>query len=794
MTNLAGFIVAILIATAPAAAVASSPAAPVTVQLQPWLLEERADLALTWRLEPIEIDTGETPATDEAPGGVDESRLVEAPAPGSLELELPAGSRWWVTPTGEGYWAPGSLLEVATGGEGEIVADNADNQGIVLKKRFSLYPAGRIQGLLPREEPSEHFPSFGLSFTPTTLRGGTAADPPQTRPPEGEADCSIEEDGRFSCQLPAGHLDLRLHLPGFAPHYRWGLRLAPGSVETLGQLRWIPGASVSGFVVVEGQPHLPPSAWVELAPESSRSPAPGESGRFRFLTHTAVPDSRGHFQFHDVPEGTYRLRVGADRFAPTSLAPVRVFPDRESRLREPLVLRPPAKVEIVVLPPVTPGGTPWKMGLYPAEDPAGGLPEAVRGEAGVDGRWIVEDLTPGLFTLVIQGGPNSRWHHDEVRLEPDQPPLEIGLPLVEVEGTIHLGEEPVRALLWFGGTDGDRKVPVYSDLEGRFEGVLPEEGLWPLTVVFRRNGPTQELAPVTVEAPPGGGPAELDLHLPDTHLVGEVVDGEGSSLPQARVTVIHLDHDGHHTGGKAVTDDRGAFELKGLAEATYKAYASYGDAISEEKKFRLREDGEPTEIHLTVRKPETLLIRVASERGPAVGALLTVRPEAQDPGKAQRIHERVLGPTGRTEIPVPADTVALHILVQAPGTGVALRKIPFRPGEEIQIRVGALTGDLLVEMPMADSEGRPLTPILFHGAAWSALSTLASSTLSNSTLGSSTLPNSTEVEPSTELQEWRVTGLEIGEYVVCPRFFIGPECATGYLAPNGELSLQPKAP
>ena len=101
-----------------------------------------------------------------------------------------------------------------------------------------------------------------------------------------------------------------------------------------------------------------------------------------------------------------------------------------------------------------------------------------------------------------------------VRWPGTSPCWEIRLPLVEVRGRVTLGDEPIAATFWFGGAYGERRIRFEPDAEGRFEGLLPEEGLWPVHLVSGAESLRLPLKPVEVKVSQGKSFAEVEIRVP----------------------------------------------------------------------------------------------------------------------------------------------------------------------------------------------------------------------------------------------------------------------------------------
>jgi hypothetical protein len=101
---------------------------------------------------------------------------------------------------------------------------------------------------------------------------------------------------------------------------------------------------------------------------------------------------------------------------------------------------------------------------------------------------------------------------------------------VPIRGRLRFGDQPVRARLTFGGSEGDERIRLYSSSEGLFEGLLPSPGTWPISLLYRRDGAQHHIEPVEIALSPGATEVWLELTVPPTEIKGWVVDEQGSPI------------------------------------------------------------------------------------------------------------------------------------------------------------------------------------------------------------------------------------------------------------------------
>lgn len=652
--------------------------------------------------------------------------------------------------------------------------------------RLELVPAGEIAGrwVVPRGalRPERFFLTFEPARPFRLQRGSVAGSIPRAT-----ESCPVDDKGGWRCGVPAGRLDLRLHSPGYVSHYRWGLEVGEKGLADVGTVELEPGASMFGWVRTgDGSPLLP-GAEAALVPLAAGRPIETESAGIGRLRQRVPVEPRGFFHFRDLTPGSYRLKVTAEGFADASLEPVEILEGREAELAEPVVLERPVSFQIALVPPVNPYGRGWSVALSPVEGSAA-KPDFRPAE--VDGTVAWEGLAPREYRLEVESGRGRyrhRWWSETIEVESSMPVVEIRLPLVEIEGRVLLGREPVEALLRFGGRNAPRQIDLDSGEDGRFAGYLTEEGRWPLSVLTRETG-WRSLPPVDVELLPNDRLAELEIVIPDTTLEGRVEDAEGRPQEKVEVRAFHLDR--RLQLDSTETDSEGSFLLRGLAPGRILLSAQAVDGSSESASVLvdLEEDGPaPAPVTLVLARRVLLRGRVVSPVGGVPGARVLVSPRAS----AYRLGTRpttLTGPDGRFEVQVPEDTPGLDLVVLPPGFAARLLHVAGVPEGDLEIDVHGAGGTLVLDLGSFAVDGRPSEPgttigdpLLLHDGARASLRSFHSWTRLHGT-------------EAPEDRRMVLPEVSPGEYALCvPRGVFGQgegqECVRGVLAPQGHLSL-----
>jgi hypothetical protein len=636
------------------------------------------------------------------------------------------------------------------------------------------HPSGRVRARIevPAGEPAPREISLRFSLAPQVKNRRALSK-------ESTVSCAVH-DGAFTCEVPAGILDLRIRHEGMIPIYRWGVVVEAGKDRNLGSLKLQHGSSVTGWVALKSGEPPGRTVQVELAHEGAGLPGTREEyERLRSLSLKTEANERGFFQFPGVPPGTYRVTASGEGFAPARRGSIVVREGLQSEILEPLELGKPLQLEVRLDPPLDPFGKPWQLRLLQSEV-AGELNDGVwNGTASPEGFWRRPGLAPGGYRLLVLGTADERWAARELQLDAGQTSVDVKIPLVAVRGTVTLGKEPLAATVWFGGRRGGRRIRMDSDEKGRYTGLLPEEGTWPLEIAAAERHLRLALDPVEVKVPSGKTVATVDVRVPDTRLAGEVVDPSGRKVPGAMVSVLR-------SGVSQVeTDEKGEFELRGVKPGIAGIEAEDGKRTSGAVEVRIAEEHENPRLHLILQETLKIEGRVVSSSGPVPGAELTAFPALDQVGFATAA-SAVSGPDGSFTLALPAGTSRIDLLVLAPSFALRMLPLLLQPDRPLEIAVAQDGGTLVLEVP----EDPATHPLLAHAGTFtfpSLLQRWASLQGSARTPGRLVLPN---VEP--------------GAYSLCVRASTelrqGKEppgdgrCESGVLPPLGELKLRILAP
>lgn len=679
-----------------------------------------------------------------------------------FSLRLPAGSIWEISGEIPGFWVRRQTLTVGS-------------QNQPTRVPLPLWPLGSISGVVKIKDRTIALPK--------QLRVQTLAAPSFLRRPPvppGALDCPVDENGHWTCSLPAAVFDLAISSEGLTPVYRWAVEVSAGKTSSLGTIELERGSSVAGWVAAEGGA-IEEGCIVRLAPLVA---AGADLRTSSDLERTAIerPVHRdGFFQLTGLSPGTYILEVRQPGYAPSRISPLQVEPAAETFLRDPLILAHPLDLAFELEPPLDWLGKPWRARVV-RDSEARIDPVVFEGLVDPQGRFDVPGQTTGRFHVsVLDSLGNKLYYRQGLNIgHPSEGMQRIEVDLVDVEGIVRLGREPLPSTLWFGGKNAVVSMKIEADKEGRFFGVLPREGFW--IVEIEASPGWRSLTRVEVRAGTSGK-AKLDVRLPATRVFGRVLDEDGNPVARAQVFA-----DGAGPPQRTQTDDAGGFELRGLQEGSLRLGAEARSRASDPVFTTLLEGHDVGPIDLRLRNKERYNGSVLSSRGPVPGAQVLVSPHPSTGGGAAG----TTGTDGSFHVELPSGLRQAVVAVAAPGFPLQVIG-PLTP-DALRLNIIQEEGTLELIVPVSSDEVvlRNLSFLVFSGAHMVPFGLVQQ--------WATTHGESWATGKSLSL---RLPHMAPGEYRFCltPRLaevtFTGTlqeaeaACASGQLSPGGTLSLEP---
>jgi hypothetical protein len=701
-----------------------------------------------------------------ASDGKGEPIRLAVTSPAALSARFPSGSKWEVSAELPGFWVPRQNLTVGPPDQSSRLA-------------LDLWPLGTIAGIVKVKDKGALLPKQILVKTlgvPSFLKR------PVT--PKGAIDCPVDRKGAWSCSLPATTFDLVISAEGSTPTYRWGVKVLSGKTLSLGTIELARGASVAGWVAVDGGRIEPQRCIASLDIVVAGGASLQSLSTIQRTALKREVQQDGFFQFGGLAPGTYTIEVQQPGYPAVRSAPIRVDPGVETLIREPLTLRQPSALKLEIRPPLDWLDHPWRAQVLKlGERPP--TPIVFDGRADEDGQLTVPGQSAGRYEVRIFDSLGNSLYDGEHSLDiVEGTPQTIEVRFVTVEGSIRLGDAPLTAVLWFGGHSGAVSSKMEADEKGKFHGVLPREGVWRIEVGASVPGfPVWTQADVKANH---AGKATLDLALPDTRIFGRVVDEQGKPVPAADVVLQGQDS---HALQRA--DEAGGFEVRGMPEGPVWLGAQAPSQVSDRIPATLVDGRAVGPIELKLHQTRTLTGTVTSSQGPVVGARVLILARTPDGGGAAA----TTGSDGTFHVDLPRAASSLTAIVSAPG--FALRAF------DAQADAGALL------LPVAEESGSLAITL-----------PLTSDELLRKSLFVATFQNGLPV-PGAVLSQWandhgqalmgpdhtlRVPDVAPGDYQVCllPQQLelllpwssvpAGAACASGSLAPGTTLSLKPASP
>jgi hypothetical protein len=701
-----------------------------------------------------------------AADGKGEPIRLAVTSPATLSTMLPSGSKWEVSAELPGFWAPRQSL----------VAGPPDQPS---RLALDLWPLGTIAGIVKVKDKGALLPKQILVKTlgvPSFLK--------RPVPPKGAIDCPVDRKGAWSCSLPATTFDLVISAEGSTPSYRWGVKVPAGKTLSLGTIELTHGASVAGWVAVDGGRIEPKGCIARLDVVAAGGASLQSLSTMQRTALKREVQQDGFFQFGGLAPGTYSVEVQQPGYPAVRSAPIRVDPGVETLVREPLTLRQPSALKLDIRPPLDWLDHPWRAQVFKlGERPP--TPLVFDGRADEDGQLTVPGQSAGRYRVSILDSLGNSLYSGEHSVDTvEGAPQTIEVRFVTVEGSIRLGDDPLPAVLWFGGHSGAVSSKMEADEKGKFHGVLPREGVWRIEVGASMPGfPIWTQADVQANH---AGKATLDLALPNTRIFGRVVDEQGKPVPAADVIL-----QGQDSHALQSADEAGGFEVRGLPEGAVWLGAEAPSQVSDRTLATLVDGRAVGPIELKLHQTRRLNGTVTSSLGPAAGARVLILARTPDGGGAAG----TTGSDGTFHVDLPRAASSIIAIVSAPG--FALRAFDAQvETESLLLPVTEESGDLAITLPLTSDE------------------------LLRKNLFLATFQNGLPV-PGAVLSQWandhgqalvgpdhtlRVPDVAPGDYRVCllPRQLelllpwssmpAGAACASGSLAPGTTLSLKPGSP
>lgn len=437
-------------------------------------------------------------------------------------------------------------------------------------------------------------------------------------------------------------------------------------------------------------------------------------------------DGGGVFMFEGLAPGAYELRLGG---SDGDSWPVRIesLNDRidlgqlQSAAGNLLTVSflAPTVLEIGDLKPIA-----FAVTLGPNGDVEGWGRDFEFEERRSDGSFVWRGLPAGDYEVHVEDRRGNNWHQEVIRLF-GQDHYTIELNAVPLVGRIERGGEPLEnAMVWFGGMWGFERVSFRSREEGRFSGLLPREGFWPVEVTpapgcdpceggWDSDGwdgfddrEVNDAGNFEIKAD-SDGVARVRIELPASTVSGRVVrrsvaTGLLEPVEGAYVWVIasdevageRLDHL-MPDNWRRVTDSSGTFEITGLPEWEYslsaEGWVDDREVRSRELRLQVASDDRIEDLELLLDDLRPVSIVVRSGGVPVSGAQTFVH----FPAGTRRVDSN--GYTDGSGVAphwLPMEAEVVDVVVRADGLGMIGWRFEVRDDAPIEVEMSPDRGAL----------------------------------------------------------------------------------------------------
>jgi hypothetical protein len=562
--------------------------------------------------------------------------------------------------------------------------------------------------------------------------------------------CPVAADTTFRCRVPAGVFDVRLSMAGFVPVYRWAMELKAPAAE-IGTIAAQRSSSVAGWVVDARHRRPVDGATIALL----------EPGDEAVVRQTTKGNARGFFQFAGVEPGTYGIRATAKGFSPAHALNVVVRESEETLVRD-VALSGLGRLTVNITPPMRSQSEEWHVALMRGAPMTPYTRVAGRAFADAAGTAEFANLESGAYFVRVFDVSGTTYAQETQQIDGDTPPLNIRLPLVPIRGRVKSGTTGLKAAVEFQSFKKPT-VRLHSNENGDFEGLLPDEGHWNVSVVLPSRQDLNLRKGVDVKRRDAEEFARVDVELPAGRLEGRVIDEDGHGVS----TGIRLTRDGRgFPDSAALSDADGHFRFVALETGSVTLDAGDGELLSGPVPASISEETEP--VTVTVHKSRKLKAWITTPAGyPVIGASVRYWPEGNALGG-----QKMTNPSGTFELAVAATARFVDFFVAGAGVPVMLRRVAITESNEpIHLVTAAVPGRLLVPI----RETAPPYPLVSHDGV---TTTLDGILWPGHVLG---------VRPQGETPDGFLFDVDPGRYSVCLR----NNCKIVDVAPSAQMKADP---
>jgi len=307
-----------------------------------------------------------------------------------------------------------------------------------------------------------------------------------------------------------------------------------------------------------------------------------------------------------------------------------------------------------------------------------------------DGSYRIEHLQRGEWRVRAELPGTALYAEGVVQLEPGASEARLDLDMergFELSGRVRRNGAPVADAPIF--LEGPKRTLGATDGAGRFRFQGLSAGTYKLLVGDRSTAPSHE---ETVDLL---ADREITIDLPAADVTGRVVDAADSS-PLNGAAVQLLSPDGGSATGRAQTDSRGVFVVRGVAEGTWRLRAQADGYAPGEASVQVDGTG-ASEVEVALRATEGVTLQVATAAGlpPRTlfyvvldGAGQKVGDGTAAVGEGGRARLSRVPPGGWQVLLATESSASTEITVTSPGDA---GRLTLPPSCNLRVRVPALT-------------------------------------------------------------------------------------------------------
>ncbi|MCY3928517.1 MAG: carboxypeptidase-like regulatory domain-containing protein [Acidobacteria bacterium] len=343
-----------------------------------------------------------------------------------------------------------------------------------------------------------------------------------------------------------------------------------------------------------------------------------------------------------------------------------------------------------------------------------------------DGSFVWRGLPAGDYEVHVEDRRGNRWHQEVIGFF-GQDHYTIELDAVPLVGRIERGGEPLEdAMVWFGGMWGFERISFRSREEGRFSGLLPREGFWPVEVTpapgcdpceggwdsdgwdgfddrevndagnFEIAADSDGVARVRIELPAGTVSGRVVRRNVATGLLEPVEGAYVWMVANEEVAGESLDHL-MPVRWRRKTDSSGTFEITGLPEWEYSlsadGWVDDREIRSWELQLQVGSDDriEDVELLLEDLRPVSIVVRAGGV--PVSGAQTFVH----FPAGTRRVDSNgYTDGSGTAPHWLPMEAEVVDVVVRADGLGMVGWRFEIRDDGPIGVEMSPDRGALRV--------------------------------------------------------------------------------------------------